>query len=128
VHNKFLGSAYIMIEYGGTMDKPIPSNVFYIDSFNKGNYFFGSTYKVSKSSFQGIADAIRRSVHSVKTDISLVGYCNFFIATENESVLYVTNDFHNTSQLFKEISRQVLEDGIRNSLEGSFTDILSRIK
>jgi len=135
---------YIMLEYGGEIDKPLPLIIFYIDSFDMSSsllyvdmdtppgskVYFGKAYKVSNCEFASIEVVILENKLVVKADTSDFDYYNFTIARNGQKLRYVMTKINKTGliDLFDEILKKIEDPGMRENVNYGFYDTKLRMR
>ncbi|MFL5788010.1 MAG: hypothetical protein ACJ748_08155 [Flavisolibacter sp.] len=117
----------MIIDYGGIVNKPIPTVLFYFDTFNKKSLIFGVAYKITKAEFLKIEDLIMNSNLVQKVDSSKVGYYTLKITKNCNKNYFITANKINTMELVNNIQKQVKNYSMRKKVERRFQENLDRV-
>jgi len=119
---------YILLKYGGRMDKPISRVVFYIKLFEPTELpLFYETYKVGPDDFKNIKEAIMNATLVTKIDTCKEGYYTYLINDSTDVIKYSTESKHDTQKMLSWILQSIRDTTVKAAVQKSLNDISLRI-
>jgi hypothetical protein len=122
-------SNYISIDFAYEhYDKPVPTIVFNLDSFETNEYLFvGYRFKVNKQEFESLNNLVKTESSYIILDSFAVRYYDINIVKDGKKIIYGTVNFHRTKDLFTKILNVVRNSKDFAEISQAFKTIYTRI-
>ncbi len=107
---------YLILSYGGPQNKPVPTIIFYVNSYKKPENTFLKTFKITKETFASIKKEIETDTLYKLNNPKEAGYFNFTIVDKSETNIFATFDKETTKRMLLKIPTVIHNSKLRREI------------